>query len=26
MGRPIRYQTPDLVVDYIAAHKLYQPG
>jgi nicotinate-nucleotide adenylyltransferase len=26
MGRPIRYQTPDLVVDDIATHKLYQPS
>jgi nicotinate-nucleotide adenylyltransferase len=23
-GRPIRYQTPDMVVDYIAAHGLYR--
>ncbi|SRR6266545_6204470 len=25
-GRPIRYQTPDPVVDYIARHGLYQPA
>ncbi len=24
-GRPIRYQTPDAVIDYIAMHGLYQP-
>jgi len=23
-GRPIRYQTPDAVVEYIAAQRLYQ--
>jgi nicotinate-nucleotide adenylyltransferase len=25
-GKPIRYLTPDAVVDYITAHQLYQPG
>jgi nicotinate-nucleotide adenylyltransferase len=24
-GRPIRYQTPQVVVEYIAEHELYQP-
>jgi len=26
IGRPIRYQTPDAVVEYIAEHRLYRPG
>lgn len=25
-GQPIRYQTPQTVVEYIAEHRLYQPG
>lgn len=25
-GKPIRYLTPDAVVDYVTAHRLYQPG